>query len=196
MTVPASTTTSPVAEYRSPGAANGKRVVVGSPYRSEGVVGPQGQFLIPTITQEMCGTTGLSSCMVLMPPGTESQAHLHETSEIIVVCVEGYAATLIGPELEPVFHGPGEFCYVPEGVMHVAVNLSPTERAIGLEVRTDPHLNEDVVLTPEYQDRAVKISADLRAGFAAGDLDTPAHWRPHTFSPFALDGDRLRGRRA
>ncbi|WP_222005807.1 hypothetical protein, partial [Rhizobium bangladeshense] len=34
---------------------SGKRVAVGSPYRSTAIFGPQGQRFIPTITQEMCG---------------------------------------------------------------------------------------------------------------------------------------------
>ena len=190
MTVPPSTTTSPLANDTPPDAA-GKRVVVGSPYRSEGVVGSQGQYLIPTITQDMCGATGLSACMVLMPPGTASQAHVHRNTEIIVVCIEGFAATLIGAELEPVFHGPGEFIYIPEGVVHVAVNLSATERAVGMEVRTDPHLDVDVVCTPEYQTHAEEIAARLRSGYASGDLETPPHWSPHLRGPFALESDRL-----
>ncbi len=190
MTVPLSTTMSRIADDAPPNTA-GKRVAVGSPYRSEGIMGAQGQHLIPTITQDMCGSTGLSACMVSMPPGTKSQAHVHRNSEIIVVCIEGFAATLIGPELEPVFHGPGEFIYIPEGVMHVAVNLSATERSIAMEVRTDPHLNVDVVLTPEYETRAEEIATRLRSRYASGDLETPSHWNLNKRGPFALDGDRL-----
>ncbi len=190
MTVPPATTTSPLANDMPPDAT-GKRVVVGSPYRSEGVVGAQGQYLIPTITQDMCGSTGLSACMVLMPPGTASQAHVHLNTEIIVVCIEGFAATLIGENLEPVFHGPGEFIYIPEGVVHVAVNLSGTERAVGMEVRTDPQLDVDVVCTPEHQTRAEEIAAGLRSRYASGDLEIPPHWSSHTRGPFALESDRL-----
>ncbi len=190
MTVPPSTTTSP-RTYDTPPDTTGKRVVVGSPYRSEGIVGAQGQHLIPTITQDMCGSTGLSACMVSMPAGTKSQPHVHPNTEIIVVCIEGYAATLIGAELEPVLHGPGEFIYIPEGVMHVAVNLSPTVRAVAMEVRTDPHLNVDVVLTPEHERSAEEVAARLRSRFAAGDLEMPAHWTPHEQGPFALEDDRL-----
>lgn len=190
MTVRPSTTTSSLANDTMPDTT-GKRVVVSSPYRSEGVLGSQGQYIIPTITKDMCGATGLSSCMILMPPGATSQAHLHRDTEIIVVCIEGFAATLIGTELEPVFHGPGEFIYIPEGVMHAAVNLSVTERAVGMEVRTDPHLDVDVVVTPEYETRAQEIAAELRSRYASGDLETPPHWSPDLRGPFALESDRL-----
>lgn len=190
MTVYSATTTSPLANDTPPDSA-AKRVVVGSPYRSKGLVGAQGQHLIPTITQDMCGATGLSSCMVLMPPGTASQAHVHRKTEIIVVCIEGFAATLIGEELEPVFHGPGEFIYIPEGVVHVAVNLSTTERAVGMEVRTDPQLDVDTVCTPEHQTRAEEIATRLRSRYASGDLETPPHWNPRERGPFALESDRL-----
>jgi uncharacterized RmlC-like cupin family protein len=190
VTVPPSTTTGPLSNDTPPDPT-GKRVLVGSPYRSVGIVGPQGQYLIPTITQDMCGTSGLSSCMILMPPGTASRAHVHRDTETIVVCIEGFAATLIGTELEPVFHGPGEFIYIPEGVVHVAVNLSTTERAVGMEVRTDPHLNADTVCTPEHEARAAEIAARLRSRYADGDLETPPHWKPHERGPFALESDRL-----
>src|SRR5262245_30901864 len=113
-----------------------KRVVVSSPYKQKSVFGPQGQRLIPTITQEMCGTTGLSACMVYMPPGRIARPHLHTKTDIIVVVIEGYAASLVGEDLEPIYHGPGEFIFIPEGVPHVAVNLSTTERLIAIEMRT------------------------------------------------------------
>jgi len=161
-----------------------KNVVVGSPYRSEAIFGPQGQRLIPTITQEMCGSTGLSACMVFMPPGRIARPHLHAKNDIIVVVIEGYAASLIGPELTPVFHGPGEFIFIPEGVMHVAVNLSTTQRLIAIEVRTDPKFNEDVVLTPEYDEKTAKVVAELQEGYAAGELEIPKHWNTKDTGPF------------
>lgn len=92
--------------------------------------------------------------MVNMPPGKVSRAHYHAHSEIIVVCLRGQAATLIGPEMTPHLHGPGDFVYIPEGVVHAAVNLSETAELVAVEMRTDPMFNDDVVLTPEH-DRAV-----------------------------------------
>ncbi|MBY5827912.1 cupin domain-containing protein [Rhizobium leguminosarum] len=165
-------------------SGSGKRVAVGSPYRSTAIFGPQGQRLIPTITQEMCGCTGLSACLVFMPPGRIARPHFHARSDIIVMVLEGFAASLIGPDLEPVFHGPGEFIYIPEGVVHVAVNLSTQSRLIAVEARTDPKFNEDVVLSSEYDERASEIVADLHRMFASGELEIPVHWNVGEMGPF------------
>jgi uncharacterized RmlC-like cupin family protein len=91
-----------------------------------------------------------------------SKAHYHADSEIIVMCLRGRAATLIGPQLTPYLHGPGEFLYVPEGVVHVAVNLSDTDELHAVEMRTDPGFNDDVVLTPTYDSPVPELAALLR----------------------------------
>ncbi|MBX4899684.1 cupin domain-containing protein [Rhizobium sp. NLR15a] len=109
--------------------------------------------------------------MVFMPPGRIARPHFHARSDIIVMVLEGFAASLIGPDLKPVFHGPGEFIYIPEGVVHVAVNLSTQNRLIAVEARTDPKFNEDVVLSSEYDERASEIVADLHRMFASGELE-------------------------
>ncbi len=125
-------------------------------------IGRQGQHLIPCITRETCGSQGISAGMVNMPAGKVSAAHYHANSEIIVVCMHGRAATLIGPELTPHLHGPGEFIYIPAGVVHVAVNLSETDDLVAVEMRTDPMFNDDVVLTPEHDAHVADVVAQLR----------------------------------
>ncbi|MQY30119.1 cupin domain-containing protein [Nocardia aurantia] len=130
------------------------------------VFGPQRQRLTPCITTEVCGAEGISAGTVYMPPGGMSRAHYHAHSEIVVFCLRGDAATLIGPELEPYFHGPGEFIYIPEGVVHVAVNLGVADDLVAVEMRTDPQFNDDVVLTPEHDEAAAAVAARLRAELA------------------------------
>jgi uncharacterized RmlC-like cupin family protein len=139
-----------------------KSVVVVGHRESVGVVGPQDQRLVPCITSKACGTTGISAGMVHMPPGAVSKAHYHARSEIVVMCLRGCAATLIGPQLTPYRHGPGEFIYIPEGIVHVAVNLSDTEELHAVEMRTDPGFNDDVVLTPRYDGPVLELAALLR----------------------------------
>ena len=163
-----------------------KKVVVTSPYSVPSIFGPQGQRLIPTITQDMCGTTGLSACMVYMPPGRIARPHLHTKTDIIVMVIEGYAASLIGSDLTPVYHGPGEFIFIPQGVPHVAVNLSTVSRLIAVEMRTDPQLNDDVTALPEYDDKTAVIVAELHKKFAAGTLDYPKHWDVTQTGPFVF----------
>jgi uncharacterized RmlC-like cupin family protein len=146
---------------QDPGAQD-KSVVVVRHQESAAVIGPQNQRLIPCITSNVCGTTGISAGMVRMPPGAVSKAHFHAHSEIVVMCMRGRAATLIGPQLTPYLHGPGEFIYVPEGIVHVAVNLSDTEELQAVEMRTDPGFNDDVVLIPTYDNLVPELAALLR----------------------------------
>ncbi len=163
-----------------------KKVVVGSPYTSKSVFGPQGQRLIPMVTQDMCGTTGLSACMVYMPGGRYARPHLHTHTDIIVMVIEGYAASLVGEDLAPVYHGPGDVIFIPEGVPHVAVNLSTTNRLIAFETRTDPKFNEDVVPLPDYDTKTKAIVEDLQAKYAAGSLDIPKTWDITNTQPFTF----------
>ena len=164
-----------------------KKVTVIGARDAEGVFGPQGQQLIPVVSAPQSGASGISACVVHMPPGRVSRPHYHDHNEIIVVCIEGYAATLVGPEQTPVFHGPGEFIYIPEGVIHTAVNLSKDNRLIAFETRTDPMFNEDVVMSPEVVETAAKAAAELQEKFAKGELDLPAHWDITNFQPYNFD---------
>jgi uncharacterized RmlC-like cupin family protein len=147
---------------KAPLGAHDKTVVVVRYEEVAAVMGPQNQRLVPCITSAMCGSTGISAGMVRMPPGAASKAHYHADSEIIVMCLRGHAATLIGPRLTPYFHGPGEFIYIPEGIVHVAVNLSDTEELHAVEMRTDPGFNDDLVLTPTFDGPVPELAALLR----------------------------------
>ncbi|WP_227984376.1 cupin domain-containing protein [Nocardia spumae] len=126
------------------------------------VMGPHAQHLIPCITEETCGARAISAGMVDMPPGKVALAHYHDHSETIVICLSGRAATLVGPDLTPHIHGPGEFLYIPPGVVHVAVNLSETEPLSALDIRTDPKFSEDLILLPEFDAAATEIAERLR----------------------------------
>lgn len=139
-------------------------------------VSPQGQKLIVHVNNALIGSHGIASCVVVMPPGAKAKTHLHNKHELIVVCVEGHAATLVGPEMKPLFHGPGDFLFVPPGVEHTAVNLSTTDRLVAFEIRTDPHFNEDIEMSPHLEGQAQKVIDDLRAKIAAGKQKLPAHW--------------------
>jgi uncharacterized RmlC-like cupin family protein len=142
-----------------------KHVRVFRPVDSAEIIGRQGQHLVPCVTTESCGAEGISAGLVHMPPGKASKAHYHAHSEIVVVCLRGTAATLVGPQLTPHIHGPGEFIFIPEGVVHVAVNLSDTEELVAVEMRTDPNFDDDVVLTPEYEPAVPEVVAMLRHSY-------------------------------
>jgi uncharacterized RmlC-like cupin family protein len=153
-----------------------KDVRVVSPVAVTPTLGPQGQQLLPCITADACGAVGISAGMVVMPPGRWSRPHLHAHSEIVVCCVTGHAVTLLGPDLTPVHHGPGELLHIPAGVAHVAVNLSTTAGLVAVEVRTDPHFNDDVVLLPELDDLVAGPAARAQAAHAASPPPAVTVW--------------------
>jgi uncharacterized RmlC-like cupin family protein len=162
---PAFTFTTPSKSEEDRAVSSSDDVHVVGPSMSRAIVGPQGQHLVPCITTETAGSHRLSAGLVVMPPGTSSQVHHHSRSDIVVMCVQGWAASLVGPELEPRLHGPGEFIYVPAGVLHMAVNLSTTDELVAVETRTDPRFNEDVVVFTELQAAGEAVAAALRAEF-------------------------------
>ncbi len=47
---------------------------------------------------------------------------------------------------------PGDYLYIPAGVLHVAVNRSATP-ALFVGARTDPNEQESVVMRPEMDER-------------------------------------------
>lgn len=161
-----------------------KHVTVTSPYDVKSIFGPQGQRLIPTVRHDMCGTTNLSACFVYMPPGRVARVHVHNHTDIAVVVIEGYVASLIGEHMDPVLHGPGEFVFIPEGVSHAAVNLSTTDRLIAIEMRTDPNFNEDVEVQPMFEDRAREVAKTLQEQFATGDIQRAMGWHVVPGEPF------------
>lgn len=155
------------------------------------VRGKQGQRLIRGITHSLCGSTGLSAGFVVMPGGRVATAHLHERCESILFIIEGWAATLQGPNLEPRFSGPGDFIFIPDNIIHAAVNLSDTHRVIAVEMRNEKHFNEDVVVFPELAQKVEAVAADLRSKFEAGGLPLPEGWKELLGKPFEFVEDTV-----
>jgi uncharacterized RmlC-like cupin family protein len=163
-----------------------KKVQLTSPSQGQSVQGVQSQHLVQGITNEMCGCEHISAGVVVMPPSKVARPHIHKDNELIIFFMEGWGACLVGEDLEVTFHGPGDFLYVPEGVIHMGVNLSTEHRITGVEMRTDPYFNEDVIIMTELEEKANEIAADLRAKFAAGELDLPADWKERGYGPYSF----------
>jgi uncharacterized RmlC-like cupin family protein len=161
-----------------------KVVKVISTRTGEVTIGPQSQRLIPSITQALCGAEHISAGFLVMPPGKVAKPHIHRDNELIIFFLEGWGVALIGPDFEPFFHGPGDFLYIPEGVMHFGVNLSTEHRVVAIEMRTDPHFNEDVILFPKLEKKAEKAAAKLRKQFADGTLKVPSTWIGQGVGPY------------
>jgi uncharacterized RmlC-like cupin family protein len=157
--------------------------------KSTSAVQPQivGQRLIHGITNAICGAEGLSGALAVIPPGLMTKPHIHTTTESIIFVIEGWAVTLIGKKLKPVFHGPGEFIFIPDNTIHVGVNLSREHRIVALEFRTDPHISQDAHLLEGLQGDVDMVVDDLQAQFAAGTLSVPDHWDLSDPGPFRIE---------
>jgi len=98
------------------------------------------------ISAESCGAEGLCMHLLVLPPGAEARAHLHEAHESAIYVLEGSAAMRHGPGLERVDTvRAGDFLFIPAGVPHQPFN--PTDGPVrALVARTDPNEQESVVL--------------------------------------------------
>ena len=83
--------------------------------------------------------TGLSMHLVVIPPGARAEPHLHIGYETGIYVLEGRVETRYGEGLtQSVISEAGDFLFVPPGVPHEAINLSPTEPARAIVARNDP----------------------------------------------------------
>jgi uncharacterized RmlC-like cupin family protein len=98
------------------------------------------------VSETACGARGLSLSYVIVPPGAVSEPHYHDGYETAIYQLEGRVETRYGERLDrSVVSEAGDFLFVPPGVPHQAVNLSPTERAVAIIARNDPNEAERVV---------------------------------------------------
>ncbi|RRQ22144.1 cupin domain-containing protein [Thiohalobacter thiocyanaticus] len=91
------------------------------------------------ISGDTVGATGLSMHVVVIPPGARAEPHIHVGYETGIYVLEGSVRTRWGESLEhEVVSLAGDFLFVPPGVPHEAVNMSPTEPARAVVARNHP----------------------------------------------------------
>jgi uncharacterized RmlC-like cupin family protein len=91
------------------------------------------------ISGQTVNATGLSMHLVVIPPGARAEPHIHVGYETGIYVLEGSVLTRWGAQLEhEVISQAGDFLFVPPGVAHEAINLSPTEPARAIVARNDP----------------------------------------------------------
>ncbi len=173
--------TAETAKYRP------KQLAVSVPETAEGSVSPQAQHIFTLVSQELCQAEHISAALVEMPPLKMARPHLHQRHESIVFFIEGWVATLVGPELTPVLHGPGATLFIPEHLIHLGVNLSSEHRAVLLEIRSQARFDDDVVLMPELDDAATHVAAELQGEFAAAEVRHPPNWPTRGFGPYRFE---------
>jgi uncharacterized RmlC-like cupin family protein len=115
----------------------------------------QGLPYFTGVSAETVGSTGIALSLVIVPPGGEALPHVHRGFETAIYVLEGRVRTRYGERLE---HGvetqPGDFIFIPPGLLHQPVNLSATERAVGLVARNEAAAQE----TAEIYDAAPEQS--------------------------------------
>lgn len=98
------------------------------------------------ISGQTAGSTSLSMHIVVIPPGTRAEPHVHVGYETAIYVLEGRVCTRWGASLEhEVISEAGDFLFVPPGVPHEAINLSATQAARAVIARNDPAEQDKVV---------------------------------------------------
>ena len=91
------------------------------------------------ISGQTVGAQGLSMHLVVIPPGGRAEPHLHIGYETGIYVLEGRVLTRWGASLEnEIVSEAGEFLFIPPGVPHEAINLSPSEVARAVVARNAP----------------------------------------------------------
>lgn len=98
------------------------------------------------ISASTAGAQGLSMHLVVIPPGARSEPHAHAGHETAIYVLEGEVETRYGDGLaSSVVSAAGEFLFIPPGVPHVAINLSPTQPARAIVARNNASEHDTVV---------------------------------------------------
>jgi uncharacterized RmlC-like cupin family protein len=119
--------------------------------------GKQGFSYFEGIATETVGSTGICMHLLTIPPGGRAKAHMHESHETAIYCLEGEALTYWGHELEHVtVLRAGEMFYIPAGMPHLPMNATG-QPARAVIARTDPREQESVVLLPELETRVPRL---------------------------------------
>jgi uncharacterized RmlC-like cupin family protein len=117
--------------------------------------GKQGPTYTAGISAETAGSRALWLGSVTLPPGRRTKAHIHHHHESAFYLISGDEVELwTGDSLQHrEVARPGDFMYIPAGVLHVAVNRSEGSAALLVGARTDPNEQESVVLHPEHDSK-------------------------------------------
>ncbi len=99
------------------------------------------------ISGATAGSKVLSMNIVVIPPGSAAEPHLHAGQETAIYILRGRIETRYGVGLcKSTVNQEGDFLFIPPYVSHQPVNLSATEAAYALVARNDPNEQEHVFL--------------------------------------------------
>jgi uncharacterized RmlC-like cupin family protein len=133
--------------------SGGKGFVVrrgsGSGYRAE-----QGSDYQPGISAETVGSKTIWLGIITLGPGRRTKAHVHEHHETALYMMSGDELEIwTGDQLQHCekVH-PGDYIYIPAGVLHVAVNRGATP-SVFVGSRNEATAQESVVMRPDMDAR-------------------------------------------
>lgn len=127
--------------------AGGKGIVVkgSTSYRAE-----QGSDYQPGISAETVGSKMIWLGVITLPAGQRTRAHVHEHHETALYMMSGDELEIwTGDQLQhrETVH-PGDYIYIPGGVLHVAVNRAAVP-SVFVGARSEATAQESVVMRPE-----------------------------------------------
>jgi uncharacterized RmlC-like cupin family protein len=125
-------------------------VTVSSP---EGVMTKQKIPYFLGISKATTGAKTLSMNLVVIPAGACADPHYHRDFETGIYIMQGSVETRYGEGLKhSVINEAGDFVFIPPDLPHQPFNLSDSESAIAIVVRSDADEQENVVLYEANKD--------------------------------------------
>ena len=101
------------------------------------------------ISEATAGAQGISMNLVVIPPGSAAEPHLHQGYETAIYILSGRVRTRYGPNLaQETINEAGDFLFIPADLPHQPINLSDSEPAQAIVARNDPNEQESVVPYP------------------------------------------------
>jgi uncharacterized RmlC-like cupin family protein len=133
----------------SGGGGKGFVVKGSSCYRAE-----QGSDYQPGISAETVGSKMIWLGIITLAAGRRTKAHVHEHHETALYMMSGDELEIwTGDQLQHCEKvRPGDYVYIPAGVLHVAVNRGAAP-AVFMGSRNDASAQESVVMRPEMDAR-------------------------------------------
>ena len=133
----------------SGGGGKGFVVKGSSGYRAE-----QGSDYRPGISAETVGSKMIWLGIITLAAGRRTKAHIHEHHETALYMMSGDKLEIwTGDQLQHCEKvRPGDYVYIPAGVLHVAVNRGAAA-AVFMGSRNDASAQESVVMRPEMDAR-------------------------------------------
>jgi len=109
--------------------------VIRADERDAGTAQTPGMTRIAGVAASICGASGIWMGEVISEPGYTSAAHHHGDVESAIYIISGRLTMRWGDGLrQSAEAGPGDFIYVPAGVVHQEVNAGD-ERVVSLVAR-------------------------------------------------------------